>query len=371
MFALAIPFLAFARVAAAYVQSANDIYRMSVLHHLAQPIANLALLAGAIRLGFGLEGAVGAFVLATAGSAVLGIHYLSKTLPRSAEPGVVARTRHHALLVYSLAVMLAGLNSEIILRAPIILLGHLTNEAEVGVFSAGASFALSFGFVTMTFLQPAMPVMVELYEARRFDGLRRLYLDVSRWTLAAVMPFFLFLCLFRADLMRLFGQKFSAGATVLMILSLAWLIYFGKGPADAILQMTGLQNLGLANVLGAAVLTVATNYLAIPRYGATGAAVATASSIALWALAEYLEVRLIYGLSPWSRGAVGILLAALATAVVTVLLRPWVPWAILFLVAASLYGALYFGFCLEPEDRLIATAAMGRAQAWLRRPPAE
>jgi O-antigen/teichoic acid export membrane protein len=370
LFALSMPFFAFAKIAATYLQSANEIYRMSVLQNLAQPVANLALLTGAIVLGFGLEGAVGAFVLATSGTAVLGIYYLSKTLPRPAEAAVVARTVHTPMMQYSLALMFAGLSYQIILRAPILLLGHLSSKAEVGVFSAGASFALSFGFVTVTFLQPAMPMMVELYEAKHFDGLRRLYVNASRWTLAAVVPFFLFLCLFRAEVMRLFGHKFSEGGTVLLILSLGWLIYYGKGPASAILEMTGRQNLELANMAGAAALTVATNYLAIPRYGTIGAAVATAGSIAVWALVEYLEARLIYGLSPWSPGAIRNLLVALITAAATVLLRPLLSSSVLFLVTAIFYGTLYFGLSLEAGDGLVATTVLSQALPWLRRPPA-
>jgi O-antigen/teichoic acid export membrane protein len=363
LFALSMPFLAFAKIAETYLQSANEIYRMSILQNLAPPIANLAFLAGVIVLGLGLKGAVGAFVLATTGSAVLGIYYLSKTLPRPADAAVVARTGHGPFMQYSLALMFVGLSYQIILRAPILLLGHLGSKADVGVFSAGASFALSFGFVTLTFLQPALPMMVELHEAKHLDGLRRLYVNASRWTLAAVVPFFLFLCLFRAEIMRLFGQEYSAGGTVLLILSLGWLIYYGKGPANGVLEMTGRQYLELANMVGVAVLTLAANYLAIPRYGAIGAAVATAGSIVVWALAEYLEARLIYGLSPWSPGAMRILVAALATTAVTALLRPLLPWAILLLVATSLYGGLYFGFCLEAEDRHAAAAA----GAWLRR----
>lgn len=370
LFALSIPFFAFAKIAATYLQSANEIYRMSVLQNLVQPITNLALLAGAIVLGSGLEGAVGAFVLATSGTAVLGIYYLSKTLPRPADAAVVARTAHAPMMQYSLALMFAGLSYQIMMRAPILLLGHLSSKAEVGVFSAGASFALSFGFVTVTFLQPAMPMMVELYEAKHFDGLRRLYVNASRWTLAAVVPFFLFLCLYHAEVMRLFGQKFSEGGTVLLILSLGWLIYYGKGPASAILEMTGRQNLQLANMVGVAALTVATNYLAIRRYGTIGAAVATAGSIAVWALAEYLEARLIYGLSPWSPGAIRNLLVALITAAATLLLRPLLPLTVLFLVTATLYGTLYFGLSLEAEDRLVANAVLGHALARLRRPRA-
>jgi O-antigen/teichoic acid export membrane protein len=134
--------------------------------------------------------------------------------------------------------------------------------------------------------------------------------------------------------------------------------------------MTGRQNLELANMAGAAALTVATNYLAIPRYGTIGAAVATAGSIAVWALVEYLEARLIYGLSPWSPGAIRNLLVALITAAATVLLRPLLSSSVLFLVTAIFYGTLYFGLSLEAGDGLVATTVLSQALPWLRRPPA-
>lgn len=357
-FALTLPFVALVRIAGTYLQSLHDICRMSVLQLLARPAFNIVLLALAIVLGLGLFGAVVAYVLCCVGSAALAAYYLAKFLPAKSHDKLVVSEGHSRLMRYSLTLMASGLTYQLILRAPQVLLGHLSTNAEVGVFSAGASFALGFGFMTSTFLQPAMPMMVELHEAKQNESLRRLYQNSTRWTLAAVAPIFLFLTLFNGEVMRLFGRNFIAAGPILVAMSLGWLLYYGKGPGSALLQMTGRQNLDMANTLVVAMLTVVANYLVIPRHGAMGAALATAGSVAVWALIEYIEMRLLYRLSPWSPGAWRNILAALATAAVTLSLRPFLHWQLIFLTATCTYAALYFGLCLEADDRRIVAAVL-------------
>jgi O-antigen/teichoic acid export membrane protein len=359
-FALTLPFVALIRIAGTYLQSLHDIYRMSILQLLARPVLNIVLLVLAIGLGWGLEGAVGAYVLCCVGTAGIAAFYLVKKLPRRLSGKAAIAADDPSLMRYSLTLMSAGLSYQVILRAPQVLLGHLSSSEQLGIFSAGASFALGFGFMTSTFLQPAMPIMVELHEARQSDGLQRLYQNSTRWTLAVVAPIFLLLSLFNNEVMRLFGRNFSAAGPILLAMSLGWLVYYGKGPGSALLQMTGRQNLDLANTLGVAALTVVANYFAIPLYGAMGAALATAGSIAAWALVEYIEMRLLYGLSPWSSGARRNIFGALVTAAATVALRPLLPWELLLMVATCVYAVLYFGFCIEADDRRILAAALTR-----------
>ena len=359
-FALTLPFVSFIRIAATYLQSLHDIYRMSILQLLARPALNIALLVVAISLRWGVGGAVGAYMLCCIGTAGLAAFYLVQKWPGKFADEAAIAPDDPTLTRYSLALMFAGLSYQVILRAPQVLLGHLSSSTELGVFSAGASFALGFGFMTSTFLQPAMPIMVELHETRQSESLRRLYQNSTRWTLAAVMPIFLLLSLFNNEVMWLFGRNFSAAGPILVAMSLGWLTYYGTGPGSALLQMTGRQNLDLANTFGVAVLTVVTSYLAIPRYGAMGAALAATGSIAVWALAEYLEIRVLYGLSPWSWGAQRNILGALATAAVTLALRSSLPWEILLPTASCIYGVFYFGLCLEPDDRRVVAAALTR-----------
>ena len=365
-FAWSLPFLAIIRIAGTYFQSIHDIYRMCVLQILARPIFNLVLLGVAVAMGWGIRGAVGAFVLCCVGTAALGGFYLTKRLPEKQFAPDAVEVKHLPLLRYSLTLMLVGLSYQVILRVPQVLLGHLGTSTDVGVYSAGGSFALAFGFMTLTFLQPAIPMMVDLYETGQTEGLRKLYQSTTRWTLAVVMPAFLFLSLFSSEVMRLFGKGFDVAGPVLLLLSLAWLVFYGKGPGGALLEMTGRQNLDLANSTGVGVLIVLLNCWAIPHHGAYGAAIATAFGIGVWAFVEYLEVRLLYDISPWSSGALLNILAAAITAAVTVLLRPLVPWEVVLLIATSLYVALYLGFCLEADDRRLLAAARNRFQDWVR-----
>lgn len=359
-FSLTLPFLALNRITGTYLQSVHDIFRMSILQLSVRPALNMAFLVVAIGFGWGLLGAVGAYVLCCIGAAGLSAYFLAKKLPAKPANNNKVLPIQTPLMRYSLALMVAGLSYQVILRAPQVLLGHLSSSVEVGVFSAGASFALGFGFMTSTFLQPAMPMMVELHETGHSDGLRCLYQNSTRWTLAVVTPVFLFLCLFSGEVMKLFGRNFRAADPILVAMSLGWLIYYGKGPGGALLQMTGRQNLGLMNMLGVAVLTVIANYIAIPRFGSLGAALATASSVGVWALVEYIEVRLLYGLSPWSSGAQRNILAATVTAAVTVSLKSLIPWEALLAVSALVYASLYFGFCLEHDDRRLIAAGLAR-----------
>lgn len=364
-FAVTLPLAAFIRIVGTYLQSLHDIWRMSVLQLLSQPVVNAVMLVLAISMGWGLYGAVGAYFLCCLFTAGLAAYYLLAKMPEKPVGKAPAFSQHPPLMRYSAALMFSGLSYQTILRAPQILLGYMGNSGQVGIYTAGASFALAFAFMTSTFLQPAMPMMVELYETKQSEGLRRLYQNATRWTLAVVMPIFLLLSLFNSEVMKLFGRNFTAAGPILLAMSLGWLTYYGKGPGSSLLQMTGRQNLDLANTLGAAVLTVVMNCLAIPRYGVIGAAGATAGSIAVWAVVEYVEVWLLYGILPWSSGAQRNVLGALITATVTLSLRSMLPWQILLFGTSCIYSLIYFGLCLEPDDRRIIGIAMARLKGVL------
>jgi len=358
IFAISMPLFSFAKVAASYLQSASHMFQMSVLENLAQPAVSLLLMVAVIGYRLGLAGAVGAFVIGMAVTAGQGIYYVIQELPRQDPAEICNDSGYGSLVRYSLVMMLVGLSYQLLLRAPILLLGHLSSKAEVGLFSAGATLALSFGFASVTIVQPAMPMMVDLYEARDFVGLQRLYLNATRWTLAMVVPFFLFISLFRAEFMGLFGHDFNQGGRILLILSIGWLIYYGIGPADGLLGMTGRQNLQLGNLIVAVLLCITLNWIMIGRSGANGAALATSASIAAWGLIEYVEVRLLYKLSPWSSATTRVAVTALITTIVTVVLRPFLPWILLVVLAASIYTFLYLRYCLDPGDRIAIVAAL-------------
>jgi O-antigen/teichoic acid export membrane protein len=108
-------------------------------------------------------------------------------------------------------------------------------------------------------------------------------------TLAAAPLLVLFVAA-PVPVMRLFGQQFVEGATVLAILGLGQFINVATGSVSYLLMMTGRERLMRNIVVASAVTHVAVNAVLIPRLGAVGAAIATALSLAIMNLTGVVVV---------------------------------------------------------------------------------
>lgn len=362
LFALGLPFLVLARITSAFVQSQQEIYRMTMIQHVSQPALNLLLVAGGFWLGWGLGGAIAAYGASFALATVIGFRYVRQTFPAFLS-SLRPQFNLGPLLRYSLALVAIGISYQLLLRAPSLLLGVVGDVHAVGVYTAGASFAMAMAIFPGVFAQPFVPMMVDLYDAKKMEQVRWLYRMVARWTALVILPVSLLLCLFRDEIMALYGREFRGAGTVLLFLSVAWLFYFVKGPGAPLLDMTGRQNIDLLNMLGIGALTVALNWLLIPRYGAVGAAAGTSAAMLMWAGLESFEVWALYGILPWSRATLRLFLVAGVAATAGFLLRPRLPWQFAATAVLLLYGLLFLAFGLVDEDREFARTGLERLRA--------
>lgn len=369
LFSLSLPVMVLVRTTATFVQSQQEIYRMTVLQHVSQPVLNLLLVIAAFLLGWGLKGAVGAYLASLALTAALGFRYVQQTFPAFFS-SLRSQFDLSPLVRYSLAMTVIGVSYQLLLRTPNLLLGRFSDARAVGVYTAGASFAMVLALLPGVFAQPFMPMMVELYEGRKNEQLRRLYRMVTRWTSTVVVPISILLCLFREEIMAAYGRDFRGSSMVLLLLSGAWLVYFIKGPGATLLDMTGRQNIDLLNMLGIGVLTIALNWLLIPRHGALGAAWATSAAMVVWAGLECFEVWVLFGILPWGEGTLRQFLVASVAVTGGFLLHPRMPWPLAAAATLGVYSVLFPAYCLIPEDREFFHSMLARLRELLGRPGA-
>jgi O-antigen/teichoic acid export membrane protein len=108
--------------------------------------------------------------------------------------------------------------------------------------------------------------------------------------------------IFPAVVLGIFGHRYTAGATSLVVLSLAMLINLGTGNVTVVLLMGGKSSLSAWNALAALAVNVGLNLILLPRMGITGAAVAWAASIVVENFAAVVEVWLTLGIGPCGSG---------------------------------------------------------------------
>jgi len=115
-----------------------------------------------------------------------------------------------------------------------------------------------------------------------------------------VSPVLLLLVAFPEWVLGFFGAGFRSGAPVLAILAAGQFINVALCLSDTALMMSGYVKVVRNNIFLGALLNVLLNALLIPAYGPVGAAVATATAIAVkrlgavYLMRKYLSVRLLF-----------------------------------------------------------------------------
>jgi O-antigen/teichoic acid export membrane protein len=98
--------------------------------------------------------------------------------------------------------------------------------------------------------------------------------------------------------LSLFGSEFAEGAPALVVLAGGYLFSALAGSVGYLLQMAGRQ-VAFQNITTLImILNVLTNWLLVPRYGITGAAVSTSVGLIAWNAACLWYVRRALGF--WS-----------------------------------------------------------------------
>lgn len=93
-----------------------------------------------------------------------------------------------------------------------------------------------------------------------------------------------------------FGEEYGAAETILVVLSLGQLVLLIRGNTDTALAMTGHErSLGRMTTVSV-VINLVLNLTLIPRYGAVGAAAATATALTAQSLFMWLLTRKLLGI---------------------------------------------------------------------------
>lgn len=177
-------------------------------------------------------------------------------------------------------------------RTDLLMLGGLKGAYDVGIYAI-ASRAAELTSITMAAVNMVLaPKIAALHGSGQMDVMRRMVRSATRRVLIASIPLASLLFFGARPLLGYFyGERFEAGALPLQILVLSQVVVVGSGPLGTLLNMTGLTRVNSHNMMVAVALNVALNALLIPRFGATGAATATAISLIFSRLLLSYQVR--------------------------------------------------------------------------------
>lgn len=185
-----------------------------------------------------------------------------------------------ALLRDSWPLIFSNLAIVIYMRLDQVMLGNMRGNAEVGIYSVVVLIAEAAYVVPMIVMPSLLPDIVaarQESEALFYQRLDHLYRLMAFLAYAIALP----LALLSGWLIPLlFGPDYASGGPVLAVLALAGLFTFMGVARTAFLVTMNWSKTHLAAVSTSCAINIILNLALIPRYGALGAAIA--SAIAYW-----------------------------------------------------------------------------------------
>jgi len=158
-------------------------------------------------------------------------------------------------------------------RLDIVLVAALRGPVEAAVYAAATRF-LVLGQLGNQAVATAVQPRIGAALARDDLALgRRLYGTSTAWLMLITWPVYLTFAAFGPFLLSVFGSSYRAGAQALLLLSLAMLVATGCGMVDMVLNMAGRTTWTLANTTLALVLMVGLDVWLVPELGVLGAAI--------------------------------------------------------------------------------------------------
>ncbi len=228
--------------------------------------------------------AMGAQFIAAIAVLVTALLLVRMHLPKEVR-GVAAQARDREWIRSALTFTLASGALVINSRVDAIMLGWFREPSDVGIYRVAAQSAIFAVFAMQAASAVLGPRFSNLYGRDDIETLKRIF-RVSSVIVGAFsfVVFLLFLLLGRQILDVLFGAEYLAAAAPLAVLAGGYSVNALCGPVGLLLQMTGHEALTARVLWGTAILNIALNAGLIPFYGPTGAAAATACSVALYHL---------------------------------------------------------------------------------------
>lgn len=220
---------------------------------------------------------MGLFEVAS-GSAGLVLAYKSKGGHLRAWRGSLEKAK--GLLKDSWPLIFSNVVIMVYMRIDQVMLGEMTGNAEVGIYSAAVRIAEVWYFIPTTVVSSVFPSIVEakaISEELFYERLQKLYNMMALMAYLVALP----VTLLSGWLIEtLFGQAFAKAGPMLALFIWAGLFTNLGVARSSFLTTMNWTKVHFMTVFIGCLINVTLNYMLIPRYGGMGAVIA--SCVAYW-----------------------------------------------------------------------------------------
>lgn len=243
------------------------------------------------------------FVVALALPGLIMVVSLTRHPEFSLKPQKSPLTAQHRGLMSSLGLfgILIGFSGMVITNIDRIMVERLMGLGATGVYTTMAYFATLVVLPSRALLKIADPVIAKSWKDKDLENVRKNYYEssLSQFLIGSLILVGLWVNI--DNILIILPGEFAEGKYVILLIGLAFLADMMSGTATYILANSAYYKYQTYFIMALVLLIIATNYLLIPIWGLTGAAVSTLFSKLVINVIRHQLIYRKFGLQPYNR----------------------------------------------------------------------
>lgn len=370
---LTVPSLAMSDVLAGATRGFKRMSDTVIAQNIAQPLIRLILIILLAVIGFSIPVAILIFGASDLCASLILLYLLNKRfhLRRSLSTG---KRYPGELFGFTLPLGLSDLLTTFRSYLQTLLIGSLDTVRGVGVFSIANQVNQLGNMFHASMNQSARPLIAELNDQGKQPQVEHIYQTTTRWMVTLNMPMILIVTLFPVQVISIFGKSFVEGAPALALMGLVNLVNVATGMCGTILDMTGHTRMKLFNTIIRVSVAILANFLLIPRFGVTGAAMAALIHEVIANVMPMIQLWLLYRILPYNPHILKPLAAGVLAASGALVMRAWVPASgdllliiLQMVVVLAIYAVVVQRLGLSSEELMVVNRLRRRVGLLLSR----
>jgi O-antigen/teichoic acid export membrane protein len=225
---------------------------------------------------------------------------------------ILRKTVIKGVSTYGIYSLLGGLTTILVWNVDIMMLGSMAGLADTAIYAIAFYVASVIAVPQRSIEKIASPLVADYIENRQWQLVDEIYKKTSlNQCLTGILVFGLIWL--NIDLLfRILPDEYAAGIWVVLIIGIGKMIDLITGVNGSILVNSKHYRVAFYTNLFLVFITIAANYLLIPRFGINGAAIATTLSIFIYNAVKYFYVWWKLDTQPLTAGTALVLILGIA-----------------------------------------------------------
>jgi O-antigen/teichoic acid export membrane protein len=279
LLSITIPFIALSTILTSIFQGFQQSRQPAFYSNLITNILELILFIIVIIIFINLINIVFVYVISIIFPSLLFFGIFIKDIKRFINWKWTGSKEYKLLLFYSIPLFISILVGNIAGQLNIIIFGIFYPFSDIGIYSISIILMSVFSFFQSSIIFLYFPIFSRLYNCKMRREYSSIYQIMNKWLILISLPFFFIFVLYSKEILTLiFGDIYSSGANVLIIMTFGYFfVTLSILSANSFLAM-GKTKLYMYISLVNAIIIIGTGVILIPLFGMNGAAISLALS---------------------------------------------------------------------------------------------